>query len=131
MVRSSVTNTDLNLDFTAHPVTQDIGKLKNEDSIKTSLRNLIMINHFEKPFHPEIGSDIRYSLFENITSVTAINLTKYIETTIENFEPRVNLNEVIVQPDYDANGYTVTITFYLKNENPNLINVNMFLNQLK
>ena len=64
---------DLDLDFTRNPVTSDIVKLNDVDSVKRSVKNLIQTNHYERPFHPEIGSDIRGLLFENMTPLTALN----------------------------------------------------------
>ena len=66
---------DLNLDFLRNPTTSDITKLEDvEDAVKRSVKNLIQTNHYERPFHPEIGSDVRALLFENMTPLTALNL---------------------------------------------------------
>ena len=96
---------DLDLDFTRNPVTSDIVKLNDVDSVKRSVKNLIQTNHYERPFHPEIGSDIRGLLFENMTPLTALNLERKVIEVLTNFEPRAKIVNVIAQPQEDANRY--------------------------
>ena len=104
---------DLDLDFTRNPVTSDIVKLNDVDSVKRSVKNLIQTNHYERPFHPEIGSDIRGLLFENMTPLTALNLERKIIEVLVNFEPRAKIVDVIAQPQEDANRYHIQISFYV------------------
>ena len=73
--RTSRTFKDLDLDFGLNPVTKDVNKLTDAEAIKRSVRNLINTNHFERPFHPEIGGNVRALLFENMTPLTALNLS--------------------------------------------------------
>jgi len=82
---------DLNLDFIAHPVSKDIVLKTDVEAIKRSVRNLIMTNRYERPFHPEIGSGVRGVLFELISPTTAVILQSEIRQVITNFEPRVDL----------------------------------------
>ena len=104
---------DLDLDFTRNPVTSDIVKLNDVDSVKRSVKNLIQTNHYERPFHPEIGSDIRALLFENMTPLTALNLERKVIEVLVNFEPRAKIVDVIAQPQEDANRYHIQISFYV------------------
>src|SRR5210317_4693 len=73
---------DISLSFTKHPVTGDIAKLSDVDAIKRSVRNLINTNHYERPFHPKIGSDIRDALFEPVSAVVANLLARHVEDCI-------------------------------------------------
>ena len=104
---------DLDLDFTRNPVTSDIVKLNDVDSVKRSVKNLIQTNHYERPFHPEIGSDIRGLLFENMKPLTALNLERKVIEVLTNFEPRAKIVNVIAQPQEDANRYHIQISFYV------------------
>ena len=104
---------DLDLVFTRNPVTSDIVKLNDVDSVKRSVKNLIQTNHYERPFHPEIGSDIRGLLFENMTPLTALNLERKVIEVLTNFEPRAKIVNVIAQPQEDANRYHIQISFYV------------------
>ena len=106
-------SSDLDLDFTRNPVTSDIVKLNDVDSVKRSVKNLIQTNHYERPFHPEIGSDIRGLLFENMTPLTALNLERKVIEVLTNFEPRAKIVNVIAQPQEDANRYHIQISFYV------------------
>lgn len=111
--RSSRTYKDLNLSFIKNPATKDVAKLKDVEAVKRSVRNLIELNHFEKPFHPEIGSDIRNLLFENMTPVTEIAITRAVEDLLTAYEPRAKLISVKSNPQYDRNAYQVSISFYV------------------
>ena len=104
---------DLDLDFTRNPVTSDIVKLNDVDSVKRSVKNLIQTNHYERPFHPEIGSDIRGLLFENMKPLTELNLERKVIEVLTNFEPRAKIVNVIAQPQEDANRYHIQISFYV------------------
>ena len=122
---------DINLNFSKHPVTGDISKLSNVEAVKRSVRNLVNTNFYERPFHPEIGSDVRSILFEPVSPLIADVLKRYIEDVINNFEPRAEVISVIVRPDIDRNAYGVTIEFYLVNSPSGLQNVNLFLERLR
>tara|TARA_B100000212_G_scaffold310491_1_gene261578 strand:+ start:825 stop:1250 length:426 start_codon:yes stop_codon:yes gene_type:complete len=104
---------DLDLDFGRNPVTNDVNKLTDVEAVKRSVRNLINTNHYERPFHPEIGSGIRGLLFEPITPLTSLALQRKVEEVLINFEPRINLVQVLTQPDLDRNSYVVKIMFYV------------------
>jgi phage baseplate assembly protein W len=89
------------------------------------------LNHYEKPFHPEIGSGIRDMLFENMSNMTAFILAKKIEDVIENFEPRVRLIGVRADPNLDRNEYEVTIEFFVVNAPTELVDLTVFLEVLR
>ncbi len=121
---------DLNLNFTKNPATKDVAKLYDVEAVKRSVRNLILTNRFERPFHPEIGSSVRNILFENITPLNAILLQDRIQEVIENFEPRVVVNQVIVEDRIDNNEYKVQIIFYVINV-PEPVTITEFLQRLR
>jgi len=105
---------DLDLNFTKHPVRKDVNKVTDERSVIQSIKNLIMTNHYERLFNPELGSNINRLLFENMDQVTAIALKREIEQTIDNYEPRVSVTSVSVLPDLDNNAFAVSIIFTMK-----------------
>ena len=121
---------DLDLDFTRNPVTGDVVKLVDVDAVKRSVKNLIQTNHYERPFHPEIGSDVRSMLFEPMTPLTALNLQRKVAEVLNNFEPRINLQQVLASPDLDRNSYALKIMFYIIGSNQP-IEVETFLERLR
>ena len=121
---------DLNLDFQQNTATKDIQRVEDVEAVKRSVRNLISLNHYEKPFHPEIGSNLRGMLFENITPQISHYIGKQIEFLIKNYEPRCKLVEVDNRPNLDRNGYSVSISFYVVNV-PNPVQVETFLERLR
>ena len=128
--RSSRIFKDLNLDFQQNTATKDIQKIKDVEAVKRSVRNLINTNHYEKPFHPEIGSNLRAMLFELMTPQMNHIISKQIENLINNYEPRCNLVEVFTQPMFDRNGYSVQISFMVNNHQEPVI-VESFLERLR
>ncbi len=115
MARNTRNFSDLDLNFTAHPVTKDIVLRYDENAIKTSLKNLIMTSNFERPFHSEIGSPIKRLLFEPATPMLAVVMKRAIVDTVNNFEPRVELLNVDVYVGEDSNAIRVTIEFKIRN----------------
>ena len=128
--RSSKIFKDLNLDFQQNTATKDIQKITDVESVKRSVRNLINTNHYEKPFHPEIGSNLRAMLFELMSPQMNHLISKQIENLINNYEPRCNLVEVFAQPMFDRNGYSVQISFMVNNHQEPVI-VESFLERLR
>ena len=122
---------DLDLFFGRKGSNSDIQDLTNIKAVKRSVRNLILTNHYEKPFHPEVGSGVRELLFENMTPVTAIILAKKIEDVIINFEPRARLVGVRAEPILDRNTYEVTIEFYVVNQPTELVDLSVMLERLR
>ena len=128
--RSNRVYKDLNLDFQQNTATKDIQKITDAEAVKRSVRNLINTNHYEKPFHPEIGSNLRAMLFENVTPTMNHVISKNIELLIANYEPRCRLVQVRNLPDLDRNGYFVSINFYVQNH-PTPVIVESFLERLR
>ena len=121
---------DLDLDFGRNIVTNDVNKLTDVESVKRSVRNLINTNHFERPFHPEIGGNVRALLFEPMTPLTALNLQRKVEEVLNNFEPRAKITQILADPDIDRNSYRLEIKFYVIGvQNP--ITVETFLERLR
>ena len=102
---------DISLSFKRHPVTNDILALRNEDAIKRSVRNLVETVNEERFFNPLIGSRVRESLFEVPDNTIRATLKSQIENSILNFEPRVNLTNVIVNHPNDTNDLEVTVVY--------------------
>ena len=121
---------DLDLDFGRNTVTNDVNKLTDVEAVKRSVRNLINTNHFERPFHPEIGGNIRALLFEPMTPLTALNLQRKVAEVLNNFEPRINLQQVLASPDLDRNSYALKIMFYVIGSNQP-VEVETFLERLR
>jgi phage baseplate assembly protein W len=121
---------DLDLSFKIHPIRKDINTHKNEYAVINSVKNLILTNHYERPFQPEIGSNIRRLLFEQVDSVTAAQIERDIVETINNFEPRVKVSKVIASASPDENGYKILLEFFIIN-NPNPVTINFFLERIR
>ena len=128
--RSSRIYKDLNLDFQKNTATGDIQKITDIEAVKRSVRNLINLNHYEKPFHPEIGSNLRAMLFENMTPQMTHLIGKQIELLIANYEPRARLVVVRTLPQFDRNAYAVTINFQVVNS-PTPVIVETLLERLR
>lgn len=129
-IKSERSFVDLDLNFNIHPTTKDINKFKNENAVINAVKNLVLTNHYDRPFQPEIGSNLKRLLFEQVDNVTAALIERDIETTITNFEPRVDLKDVVASGSPDENGYNVQITFFLIN-NPDPITVDFFLERVR
>ena len=122
---------DLDLFFAKTQASKDVRKVTDIAAVKRSVRNLILTNFYEKPFHPEIGSGIRDMLFENMTPITAVVLARKVEDVIENFEPRARLISVRSLPNLDRNEYEVTIEFFVVNAPTELVDMTVFLEVLR
>ena len=104
---------DLDLDFTRHPVTNDVVKIEDVNAVKRSVRNLVNTQFYERPFHPELGCGVRDLLFEPFTPMTKVFLQRKIEEVLINHEPRIQLQNVAVDDDQDRNRLVVDIYFYI------------------
>ena len=121
---------DLDLNFTIHPVRKDVNTHKGEYAIINSVKNIVLTNHYERPFQPELGSNIRRLLFENVDSVMAAQIEREIEETINNFEPRAEVSKVTAVASPDENRYNVELEFFVINS-PNPITINFFLERIR
>ena len=128
--RSARIYKDLNLDFQQNSATKDIQKITDVEAVKRSVRNLINLNHYEKPFHPEVGSNLRAMLFELMTPQMNHVISKQIQKLITNYEPRARLVQVATIPDFDRNAYNFKIFFYVVNQ-PEPVTVETFLERLR
>lgn len=124
------TFSDLDLNFTKHPVTKDVVKKKDIPAIAASMMNLFSTSNYERLFQPDIGCDLKRILFEPIDNGTTVLIQDIIKQTIGNYEPRVQIEGVRVEPDYDNNGYKVFLTFYHVN-NPDPITIKLFLERVR
>ena len=106
---------DLDLNFTKHPVTKDVSRKINENAIAASIRNLLLTSFYERPFNPELGSNLKKFLFEPIDNVTTSIIQDSIFETIKNFETRVTISEVVAAPNFEEQRYDVYVTFFVKN----------------
>ena len=121
---------DFHKDLTVNPISLDLATKKNEESIKESLKNLILTDRGERLMQPNIGSDVRASLFENASPVTLKILEERVRDVINNYEPRVSIIEVDVNSLYDDNRVQITIYFYVKNrEDP--LSVDVFIERVR
>ena len=123
--------TDLDLFFGKKSSNSDVQELTDIKAVKRSIRNLVLLNHYEKPFHPEIASGVRDMLFENMTPVTATILARKIEDVIINFEPRARLISVTALPNLDRNEYEVSIEFYVVNQPTELVDLSIMLERVR
>ena len=121
---------DLDLNFVIHPVKKDINILTSEMAVINSIKNLILTNHYERPFQPQIGSNVRGMLFENMDNITATTIENEIRQTIANFEPRASVSKIFVVADYENNGFKVTLNFFVINRTTP-ITINFFLERLR
>ena len=109
--RTSKAFRDVSATFQVNPLNFDIVSLRNENAIARSVRNLIMTIPGERPFNPVLGSNVYKLLFENFDSQTAFAIKTQIQVCLDNFEPRIVVEEVDVSPDFDAHEFNVTITY--------------------
>tara|TARA_R100001015_G_C4519715_1_gene89060 strand:+ start:82 stop:519 length:438 start_codon:yes stop_codon:yes gene_type:complete len=122
---------DLDLFFGRKTSNNDVSKITDIQAVKRSIRNLVLLNTYEKPFHPEISSGVRGMLFENMTPITANILARKIEDVINNFEPRARLISVTAIPDLDCNAYEVAVQFYVVNTPTELVDISLMLETLR
>lgn len=121
---------DLDLDFLLNPATNDVARKTGNAAIQRSIRNLILTNYYERPFQPKIGSDVSRLLFEPTTSITQIELEKVIRLCIENFEPRVRVQNVAVSYNEDEYGFNVRLEYIILNRNIPVV-TSLFLERIR
>ncbi len=106
---------DIDFTLAKRPVLGDIALSYDNQAVIRSIRNILLTKKYEKHWNPNFGSNVDTLLFENVSFTTANALEKEIATTIKNFEPRVDLKNVVVKPYTDRNAYDVTLTFFIAN----------------
>ena len=102
---------DLSMSFNFNPLSGDLITLKNENAIARAVRNIVSTTPGEKFFNPEFGSSVGEILFENVDDITAVSIQDEIRNCLANYEPRVELIDVFVDPNFDENQFDVTITY--------------------
>ena len=125
---------DLNLSFTRNPVTGDVSTLTDVQNIKRAVRNLVLLNTWDKPFHPEVGTNIRGSLFENFSPMAVAVLREKIENSIQAHEPRVTVTSVDfgdIDHYLDTNELSCTIAFYLNNVPEKIEELELMLKRIR
>ena len=128
--KSTRTYVDLDLDFTRHPITNDVVKITDVEAVKRSVKNLINTQFYERPFHPELGCGVRDMLFENYTPMTGIFMRRKIEEVLSNYEPRASLSSIQVNEQMDRNAIDVVVNFYVLNL-PNPVSVTTTLQRIR
>jgi phage baseplate assembly protein W len=106
---------DIDFTFTKKPVTADVALSYDTQAVIRSIRNLLSTKNYERPFNPDLGSNMDSILFENFSPLTALDLEKEITVMIKNYEPRAILQNVTVNPQEDKNAYNVALTFFIEN----------------
>ena len=129
--RNARKNRDLDLFFGKKSSDSDINVIEDIQAVKRSVRNLVLLDPYEKPFHPEIAGGIRGLLFELMSPFTAQQIAKKVEDVINNFEPRARLVTVRANPDLDRNAYDVTVEFYVVNAPTELGDLTVMLGRLR
>lgn len=104
---------DFDLSFTPHPLTGDIGVKADAGAVQQALRSLILTNFYERPFQPTIGSNVTKLLFEPVDPLTAQDLRQAIYEVVANYEPRVDLQDVVIEDNSSRNSYTITLIYTL------------------
>jgi len=107
---------DLDLDFTAHPVTGDVVSVTDSTSVKRGIRNILLTQNGERLFQPELGSNVRNLLFEQMTDLNAQRLENEIRSAVEAWENRAQILSIVITPEEEYNRYRVAITFRIINQ---------------
>lgn len=115
MARSTRIFTDIDATFVAHPTTGDLLIKTDERAIKFAVKSLVLTNNYERLFHSEIGTPIKKLLFDNMDDLFVISLTESISQILTNYEPRIDLLNVLVIPRPDNSSVYVTVKFRIKN----------------
>ena len=121
---------DLDLDFGRNVVTNDVNKLTDAEAIKRSVRNLINTNHYDKPFNPAMGSNVRDLLFEPYTELSAMSLAYKVREIIDFYEPRVEIVGLTIDPQEDRNAYFLRMEFIIISTQEPVV-VETFLERLR
>ena len=122
---------DINITFKKHPVTNDLGVSKDASAIKQAIVNLLLTNKGERPFNYDYGSDIRSYLFEPLDFGTAQQIQSNIEYSISNWEPRIDILELNVIPNFDDNGFDVELTYVIIGSDNPPTSVEFFLTRTR
>lgn len=108
------TFTDLDLNFTNHPISGDVSRNVGNIAVIRAIENLVLMGHYETPFQPDVGSNVYKLLFENLSDLTGNALAKEIMNTIKNFEPRASIHFINVEPNINEDGYDIRLEFFIE-----------------
>jgi phage baseplate assembly protein W len=114
-IQKDVYFSDFLFDFRTNPATQDLARVTNEQSVLSSIRKILKTNHFEIPYNPYFGANISHYLFENFDQFTEIAMTEDIRFAITNYEPRVEILDIVVNGSPDTNSIDITVTVSIIN----------------
>jgi phage baseplate assembly protein W len=106
---------DFDIAFGLNPLTGDVPMKTNAAAVKYAIKSLVLTGHYEKPFHAEIGSPVKYMMFENMTDLAIITFRQQLADLIENYEPRVTLLDIVIKTAPDNNAIYISIIFRIKN----------------
>ena len=121
---------DIPMSFNVHPVTGNMKLVANAESIKQSVKNIVLTNFYERPYQPELGGNVLAQLFENMSPITEYNVTQNIRRALENNDPRAVREDIITTPVEDQNTLRVTIKFSVRNI-PEPIEVDVLLERIR
>ena len=102
---------DLDIDFTANPVTGDVVKVKDANSVKRGIKNILLTENTERLFQPQIGSGLKNLLFEQMTDITTQLLEDEVRSAIDAWEERATVLSLVVTAEEELNRYRVAVTF--------------------
>jgi len=128
---TSLSFKDLNITFKKHPVTDDVVVSRDASAIKQAIVNLLLTNKGERLMNPNYGSDIRRYLFEPLDYGTANQIKGNIRDTIERFEPRITVVRLKASPNYDDNGFDITMTYSIRGTDDSPVTVDFFLSRTR
>jgi phage baseplate assembly protein W len=121
---------DIDISFARHPVTKQLITLKNERSISQAVKNLVLTNSYERPFKPTLYGGVTEQLFDNFDPISMARMEEQVKTVLRNYEPRAELLNVNVNPDYDRNGFIISI-FYRPLNKKEPVKIDVFLERVR
>ena len=119
---------DIDMDMGFHPLTKDLRKKTKENSIKQSVRNLLLTSPGEKLFNPNWGCNLRGFLFDPISDTSAIEIKETVGLSLKNYEPRIEVIDILVGPMLDNDGYDIVLYYKLR-ETTTVINQTVSLTE--
>ena len=122
---------DLSVTFKKHPVTDDLVTVKDRTAISQSIVNLLLTNKGERMFQPEIGSGIYETLFEPLDYATAGRIRSEVIDVIGKYEPRIDIQSLVIIPDYDNNGYSIELSYVIIGREDTPIGIEFFLERTR
>ena len=128
---STLSFKDINISFKKHPVTDDLVVSRDASAIKQAIVNLLLTNKGERLMNPDYGSDIRSYLFEPLDYGTSALVKQNIVTTIGRFEPRISVQEIVSRPDFENNGFEITMTYSIVGTSNPPVTVDFFLSRTR